>query len=254
MELISKGKFSNVYLEKNHCVKLFHKDEDSQKSGCKESLLLLSLSFFPFFQEIIRVNNYPMEIYLKRYTCNISHLIESKKPNLILYLDIINNISKGLHFMHQSSIIHCKLEKTNIYLDTNYRPYISNFTNACKLGDMNSIHPSIKKPPHFCRNEIVERMTIFDDIWSFGIVVFQMSFSKHPYNIINNLDVWNKQGFIPYDYKEYTFDKYFDEEKEVIFSLLIHLMNPSNNCFTSIDVSNKIELYKSINSSKKFEY
>lgn len=112
---------------------------------------------------------------------NLSDLFEKQRkiPNLNLMSDtkkLINiyGIASGMKYIHSQDIIHCQLQTSSIFLDSNLYPKIFEFGQSQKVSKpQKQAKYNTTAEPSFIAPEIWERkgFTKSSDVYAFGMIV-----------------------------------------------------------------------------------
>lgn len=105
-------------------------------------------------------------------------------------VDILTQILHGIAYLHDHGVIHRDLKPQNIlilYIDGRYIPKITDFgiSKQLKEGDKSSVVNSTKfvsrlyASPEQLLGENIKKNT---DLWSFGVIAYQMFVGKTPFN------------------------------------------------------------------------
>jgi serine/threonine protein kinase len=150
--------------------------------------------------EVIHQKNY---LYLILEYCNEGDLskyikTKNKKYNLLYIYQII----KGLQYLYKSKIIHRDIKPHNILI-TNNTIKISDFGFA-KTFNENDLISTFCGSPLYMAPEILKlkEYTNKSDIWSLGVIIYEILFKIHPYPSKNKSELIKhlknkKQIFIP---------------------------------------------------------
>ncbi|MCX6159179.1 MAG: serine/threonine-protein kinase [Ignavibacteriae bacterium] len=117
---------------------------------------------------------------------------KSKDFNVLSILNIFKQILSGFEYAHSKGVIHRDIKPSNIILQTNNIPKILDFGIAKIIqGDVNLTRTGVKmgsilymSPEQILGNEI----DIRTDIYSLGILLYEMLTSKCPYDIKSNTE------------------------------------------------------------------
>ena len=123
-------------------------------------------------------------------------------------LNIIYGIASGMKYIHSQDIIHCQLQTSSIYLDSNFYPKISQFSHSQKVSEIQqNAKYDFEIEPSFVAPEVWERKgcTKSSDVYSFGMIVYEIVSNEKPQQKSKNLtkimnDVANK-GYRPKMYQ-----------------------------------------------------
>ncbi|OMO71647.1 hypothetical protein COLO4_28136 [Corchorus olitorius] len=106
-------------------------------------------------------------------------------PTWIQRLQICIGVARGLHYLHtgaKRAIIHCGINSSNVLLDHEWCPELSDF-GFSKMGPLSTSKASIKRmessvrgtrsyiaPEYACFGELSDR----SDVYSFGLLLFEL--------------------------------------------------------------------------------
>jgi serine/threonine protein kinase len=105
---------------------------------------------------------------------------------------IIEKIAKGLAHAHRKGFIHRDLKPDNILFDSDDNPYISDFgiakvsSSTGSLTGSKSIGSPMYMSPEQARGEKLDERS---DVYSLGVIVYQMLSGKQPYNADTGIGV-----------------------------------------------------------------
>uniref|UniRef100_A0ACD5W3J3 Uncharacterized protein n=1 Tax=Avena sativa TaxID=4498 RepID=A0ACD5W3J3_AVESA len=107
---------------------------------------------------------------------------------------IITGICHGLHYLHQKNILHLDLKPTNILLDDNWVPKITDFGISRCFDQMESQvitkiagTPGYLAPESFNHTEVTYRNSYRLDIYSLGVVIIEILTGKKGYHDVGTL-------------------------------------------------------------------
>ncbi|KAH0672234.1 hypothetical protein KY284_023321 [Solanum tuberosum] len=109
-----------------------------------------------------------------------SHLYGSDLPSMSWEqrLEICIGAARGLHYLHTNAVIHCDVKSTNIFLDENFVPKITDFGLSKKGRELDPIHTTklmkgtmgYLDPEYFISLQLTEK----SDVYSFGVVLCEV--------------------------------------------------------------------------------
>lgn len=105
-----------------------------------------------------------------------------KKIDLTKKLIISYGIARVMQFLHHNKIVHRNLRPSNIYLDSHYHPFLSNF-NMAIFTDAPLPYYLIKKSfeytaPEFIKDYKNNQCSFKIDVYSFGLILWNLLFGK----------------------------------------------------------------------------
>jgi len=232
--IIGHGSYGNVFAIHNKSFTKFLALKTSSKSqlikdGCVawvlgERKILTSLQKAPFVARLIKSLQTETEIFmilplmlggdLRR------HIRRSKPLNLSAVRFILASIVLSMEYLHDHHLMHRDIKPENILMDRNGYCYLSDF-NCCKIlsGANDRANSRTGTLPYMAPEMLKKRpYTVAVDVWSLGVVAFQLLFCKLPFDHRNDemlADIIIKSRIeVP---------KYLDKN---LRSLLFCLMNP----------------------------
>ena len=200
-EIIGSGAFSIVFkgyslLNNNiYALKLIDSsvDEKLRSNMYEEVEILTSLSHpnivncinsFEIEGQIIIVMEYCPNLDLAYYSKN--NKMDEKKIKLIM-----KQVLNGIKYLRLHNIFHRDLKPANILLDEYENVKISDFGFAKVISD-NDLSKTLCGSPIYMAPEIMQHKPYNNktDIWSIGIIIFQLVFGTTPYpKAINHLQL-----------------------------------------------------------------
>lgn len=188
-KLLGKGGFAEVYAgiyqRKSVAVKIITISNEFIKHLLNEILTMLVCSqenlvrLYAISIEDNKPNEMSVYLLMELMKKDLKQIIfvEKKKLSKPLKYEILCDILKGLSHLHQSNYVHCDLKMQNILLDENNKAKISDFGLAKTLRS-----GSTKKSLIYGYSErsssyeylVEERISTKGDIWSFGILAYEL--------------------------------------------------------------------------------
>ncbi len=107
-------------------------------------------------------------------------LINKPQPSLSSILDIILQVCSGLEYAHKQGIVHQDITPGNIFIQPDGQAKIVDFGLACPRGNIDFDMPGTPfyMSPEQIQGEPVDERT---DIYSLGIMVFELLMGKRPF-------------------------------------------------------------------------
>ncbi|XP_052115941.1 receptor-like protein kinase ANXUR2 isoform X3 [Arachis duranensis] len=220
--VVGKGGFSTVYkgcLKHNggsdHTIALKLKCCNSNQhflEFMKEIELLCQLHHPNLISLVGFCNHEKKKIIVYEFMCNGSlhdHLYNRDKTPLSWQkrLEICIGIARGLHYLHagaKRSIFHCDIKPSNILLDSNMVPKLSDFglslqgplsTSKPKPIAVDYVAVSLVGTFGYLAPECFQRLTVTDkcDVYSFGMVLLVMVCMKEKDLFLNKANMLGNQ-------------------------------------------------------------
>jgi serine/threonine-protein kinase len=122
-------------------------------------------------------------------------IVEDKLPSIDEALGYLDQICRGLAAIHASGAVHGDLKPSNVLLGQASRVAIADlglsrlFDTSGRIGE----HPMAGTPaylaPEFSRNDLPPHLLQRSDIYSLGVIAFEMLTGEPPYDIVNTHDM-----------------------------------------------------------------
>ncbi|KAI0938512.1 hypothetical protein AcV5_000179 [Taiwanofungus camphoratus] len=96
---------------------------------------------------------------------------------------ISREITRGLNHLHRHDIVHRNIKSENIWLSVNGNVKLNDFAHCARLSDVHSTRTTLVGTPYWMAPEVVKRRGYGPkvDIWSLGIIAFEMHEGEPPY-------------------------------------------------------------------------
>ncbi|EKM50459.1 uncharacterized protein PHACADRAFT_263766 [Phanerochaete carnosa HHB-10118-sp] len=110
------------------------------------------------------------------------------KLNERLVAGYVVKILEGLHYLHQSDVVHCDLKAANILTTKNGNVKLSDFGVSLNLRAMEREMKDVAGTPNWMAPEVIELKgaSTKSDIWSLGCTVIELLTGRPPYGEIAN--------------------------------------------------------------------
>lgn len=128
-------------------------------------------------------NQYIIMEYVDGVT--LKEYMQEHKLSLAAALDLGIQLASALHHAHAHNIIHCDIKPQNILLDKNMQPKIADFGIAKMVTNQTMVYSkAVMGSVHYVSPEQASgfQITACSDIYSLGIVLFEMLTGQVPYN------------------------------------------------------------------------
>ncbi|TDL14605.1 kinase-like protein, partial [Rickenella mellea] len=111
------------------------------------------------------------------------------KLNERLVASYVVKILEGLHYLHQSDVVHCDLRAANILTTKNGNVKLSDFGQSFNIREMERENKNdVAGVPNWMAPEIIELKgaSTASDIWSLACTVIELLTGKPPYSDVGN--------------------------------------------------------------------
>jgi serine/threonine protein kinase len=148
--------------------------------------IVLEYDFFLYF------HSYLDAFWPFRYAENgsLAHTLKAfGKLNEKLVASYVVKILEGLHYLHQSDVVHCDLKAANILTTKNGNVKLSDFGVSLNLRAMErQAQNDVAGTPNWMAPEVIELKgaSTKSDIWSLGCTVIELLTGRPPYGEISN--------------------------------------------------------------------
>ncbi|PJF44778.1 MAG: hypothetical protein CUN55_02220 [Phototrophicales bacterium] len=114
-----------------------------------------------------------------------------------LVVQIISQVASALSVAHRAGIVHRDLKPANILLDPDHNAYLADFGIALEVTNQSTADDedtTVGSPAYLSPEQITANpITPQSDIYSLGIVLFQMLTGHHPYPVKNIMQMLRMQ-------------------------------------------------------------
>lgn len=196
--LIAKGGMGDIYLgihralDRRVAIKIIHqelsKDELFRKRFCREAKLAASLDH-PVIIDIYDFGSkgdfdYIIMPYIEGSTLQ-EKLGRKKRLGLPECLRLMVVLTDALSYAHQNNVVHRDIKPSNIMIDNQGHIILTDFGISKGLGngDVTAPHTILGSPKYMSPEQIKgEDVDARSDLYSLGIVFYEMITSKHPFD------------------------------------------------------------------------
>lgn len=137
----------------------------------------------------------------------------------------LTQIIGAISYMHDFSVIHRDLKLGNIFLDEHMNVKIGDFGLAARLNDKSERKKTMCGTPNYIAPEVLDGKeqgghSYEVDIWSIGIILYAMLYSKPPFQSKNVELIYEKIKATSYAFPDTP--EHSDGAKDLISSILVY--------------------------------
>ena len=228
-DFIGKGSFSKVYIGykknnkgKKYAIKKIYKKPDSKYIYYieKEIEIMNKLDHKNIIKlyETINTDKY-IFLILELCDCDLHSFMNKNDLNEDEIKFIIRQITDALKYIMDNNIVHRDLKPHNILINKDLTIKLCDFGFAKEFKDT-LMSNTVCGSPLYMAPEILQNHTynLKSDIWSLGIIMYEMFMKDHPYKANNINDLISKLN----NNKPIMVNTNIDEKcKDLIYNLLI---------------------------------
>ena len=197
---IGKGSFSKIYVGtsistgEQIAVKIIKKSNVKNENTILREIKIMSMikhkNVLCLLDVLVSNNKY----YLIMDYCNMGDLKDYMKNRDLNEYELryyMQQIRDGMWELHKSSIIHRDLKPQNILVNSDNCLKISDFGFAKSYNPDTDLQQTMCGSPLYMAPEILEQKTYTDtvDLWSIGVIMYELYFNKVPVKGINIIDL-----------------------------------------------------------------
>jgi predicted Ser/Thr protein kinase len=197
---INRGSYGKIYLGKWYETPValkFCKNKGKIDEFMSEIKLMVNLPSHPNVIHVYGASiNGPQPIIVMEYCSggSLDKLLFNSKVQLSdeHKIRFVQKIAAGMRHLHRYNVIHCDLATRNILLTSNAEPKISDFGLSRILENTNEATADIEAGPIcWMAPETLQKQvyTKKSDIWSFGIMVYEIVAQRVPHEKVNPLKI-----------------------------------------------------------------
>ena len=211
-KLIGKGSFSTIYKAFNtnnnneYAIKEIIIDKKSIKSTVKREFIVLKKLNHPNIvklHDLIVDTNYNNIYFVFDYFKNgdLAKFLDNKPLKEKYCKKYSKQLADGLQYLIKNDILHRDLKPQNILLTDDYNIKIADFGFARKV-DKDMLLNTLCGSPMYMAPEIINKQdySIKSDLWSVGIIIYQMIYGRVPYEVNNFVQLIKKINSEPINY------------------------------------------------------
>ena len=201
---IGKGSFSTIYKafntvdNKEYAIKEVLIDKKNIKSNVKREFLVLKKLDHPNIvklHDLIIDTNYNNIYFVFDYFKNgdLANFLKNKPLKEKFCCKYTRQLADGLKYLIENNILHRDLKPQNILLTDEYNIKIADFGFARKV-EKDMLLNTLCGSPMYMAPEIINKQdySIKSDLWSVGIIIYQMVFGRVPFEVNNFVQLIKK--------------------------------------------------------------
>jgi len=194
--IIGTGSYADVYSFKDKYAIKKIKNNICQGFDCIAEILILS-NLSKYHNNIIKGRGiflYDNSLFLAMDKAEMS-LDQFKFQSDESKDHVVQQIVSGVDFLHENNYLHLDLSRKNILVsyDTNkIKIFIADFSLSCKTETLSTYSKTSKISPFYRPYENLKGSTIYtnySDLWSLGIIIYEIYNNLNIENIISNVTV-----------------------------------------------------------------
>ena len=112
--------------------------------------------------------------------------LSNSAPTFQRTVEIIRDVSEAIGYAHHKGFVHRDIKPANILIDTNGKPHVTDFGLAVHESVQRRLRGERSGTPRYMSPELVlgetHRLDGRSDLWSLGVVMFEMLTGKPPFN------------------------------------------------------------------------
>lgn len=210
---IGKGSFSTIYKafntqdNKDYAIKEVLIDKKSIKSNVKREFLVLKKLNHPNIvklHDLIIDTNYNNIYFVFDYFKNgdLAKFLDDKPLKEKFCRKYSKQLADGLKYLTENNILHRDLKPQNILLTDDYNIKIADFGFARKV-EKDMLLNTLCGSPMYMAPEIINKQdySIKSDLWSVGIIIYQMIFGRVPFEVSNFMQLIKKINTEPISFE-----------------------------------------------------
>ena len=197
---IGKGSFSKIYIGNSIltgeqiAVKIIKKANVKNENTILREIKIMSTITHKHILCLLDVLVSNNKYYLIMEYCNLGDLKEYMKHRDLNEKELkyyMTQIRDGMWELHKNNIIHRDLKPQNILVTDNDCLKISDFGFAKSYNPDTDLQQTMCGSPLYMAPEILEQKKYTDmvDLWSIGVIMYELYFNKVPVNGANIIDL-----------------------------------------------------------------